>query len=78
MNTKPTSPSSPAPPSEAAIREKAHELYVRSGWIHGRDRKNRLEAKAILMANPPGQSSNPPARPTSEARTHHASARARG
>jgi hypothetical protein len=36
-------------PTEVEIREKAHELYVRSGWLAGRDLDNWLEAEAFLV-----------------------------
>lgn len=37
-------------PTEAEIREYAHHLYVASGWIHGRDLDNWLQAEAWLTA----------------------------
>jgi hypothetical protein len=58
MKTLPCPPSHLYRPSEAAIREKAHELYMRSGWIHGRDLDNWLEAEAWLTANPPADESD--------------------
>lgn len=39
-------------PTEAEIREYAHELYIKSGWIPGRDLENWLEAEAHLMHHP--------------------------
>jgi len=55
MKTLPCPPSHLYRPSEAAIREKAHELFIRSGWLHGRDLDNWLEAEAWLTANPPAE-----------------------
>lgn len=46
-------------PTEDEIRAKAHELYVRSGWLPGRDLDNWLEAEAALAANPPHPSMAP-------------------
>ena len=42
----------PAPdhPTEAEIRAFAHEIYIRSGWLPGRDLENWLQAEAILTA----------------------------
>ena len=40
----------PARPTEAEIRAFAHEIYIRSGWLPGRDLENWLEAEAILTA----------------------------
>jgi hypothetical protein len=42
----------PRHPTEEEIREKALELYVRSGWLPGRDLENWLEAEAFLIAHP--------------------------
>jgi hypothetical protein len=53
MKNKTPAPSVPYHPSEAEIREKAHELYVRSGWLPGRDLDNWLEAEAYLTLHPP-------------------------
>jgi hypothetical protein len=39
-------------PSESEIREKARELYTRSGWVGGRDLDNWLEAEAFLTHDP--------------------------
>lgn len=40
-------------PTEAEIRALAHELYIRSGWLGGRDLDNWLEAEAWLRLHPP-------------------------
>jgi hypothetical protein len=61
--------------SEAAIREKAHEIYMRSGWVHGRDLDNWLEAKAALLAHPLDEASRVRARPHPPTRTSHSVAR---
>ena len=53
MKTRPHAQHAQYQPSEDAIREKALELYISSGWIHGRDLDNWLEAEAYLIANPP-------------------------
>jgi hypothetical protein len=45
-------PVSPRTPTEAEIREYAHELYIKSGWISGRDLDNWLEAEAYLRHHP--------------------------
>ena len=37
-------------PSKEAIREYAHHLYIMSGWVHGRDLDNWLEAETQLKA----------------------------
>ncbi len=41
---------SPAKPTEEEIREYAHLLYIKSGWLPGRDLDNWLEAEAYLTA----------------------------
>lgn len=52
MKTHSAAAKSAHAPTEAEIREKAHELYVRSGWIHGRDLENWLEAESFLSHDP--------------------------
>lgn len=42
------------PASEEQIREKAHELYVRSGWVAGCDLDNWFKAEAFLTSDPLG------------------------
>jgi len=66
MNTRSRHVPPPYHPSEAEIREKALELYIRSGWIPGRDVENWLEAEADLIAQPPP----PPPSPHGELRSH--------
>lgn len=39
----------PEMPTEEEIRERAHLLYVQSGWLPGRDLDNWLEAEAFLI-----------------------------
>jgi hypothetical protein len=48
----PTAPApSPGPaPTEAEIRAYAHQLYIQSGGLPGRDLENWLEAEAYLTA----------------------------
>lgn len=52
MHTKADTCPVSQPPTEAEIRACAHELYVRSGWIPGRDEENRREAEAWLSTHP--------------------------
>lgn len=59
MKNKTPAPTVPYHPSEAEIREKAHELYVRSGWLPGRDLDNWLEAEAYLTLHPPSVETTP-------------------
>lgn len=40
---------SPEMPTEEEIRERAHWLYVQSGWLPGRDLDNWLAAEAFLI-----------------------------
>ena len=48
MNTSTVTPPAGAIPTEAEIRAYAHELYIQSGWLPGRDLDNWLEAEAHL------------------------------
>jgi hypothetical protein len=54
-----TRSSVPYRPTEAEIRQLAHEMYVRSGWIPGRDLDNWLAAEAYLIAHPPSHTADP-------------------
>jgi hypothetical protein len=56
-----TRPSVPYRPTEAEIRQLAHEMYVRSGWIPGRDLDNWLAAESCLIAHPPNHAADPTA-----------------
>jgi hypothetical protein len=73
----------PAPdrPTEAEIRAFAHEIYIRSGWLPGRDLENWLEAEAILTAERQLQAQHAPRphpAPAAPARAHvHAHSAAR-
>lgn len=50
MNTKISPSETEDRPSEDEIREYAHHLYIKSGWLPGRDLDNWLEAEAYLIA----------------------------
>lgn len=55
MKTETVTPLGSYYPTDSEIREKALELYIRSGWIPGRDLDNWLEAEAFLLVHPPGR-----------------------
>ncbi len=50
MNATPTVIPAGPTPTEAEIRAYAHELYIHSGWLPGRDLDNWLQAEAHLTA----------------------------
>lgn len=62
MKAHPPIPSAPAP-TETEIRDYAHHLYVTSGWIHGRDLDNWLEAEAWLTTRSQHPHALPDVRP---------------
>lgn len=51
---------SAVPPAEAEIRAYAHQLYVQSGCVPGRDLENWLEAEAYLLLRARAQAPAPP------------------
>ncbi len=53
MKVDTTAPTVRYHPTDEEIREKSLELYVRSGWLRGRDLENWLEAEAFLVAHGP-------------------------
>lgn len=50
MTNTPEAASVALHPTEAEIRAYAHQLYIHSGWVPGRDLENWLEAEAYLTA----------------------------
>lgn len=76
INTSNVAPVPPHP-TEAEIRAYAHQLYIHSGWVAGRDLENWLEAEAYLTAVAQQAPSRVPATPRARSPVNRPRARAR-